>query len=107
MCRAAVRLNSCTRGQSTVRVALGASPLQVLRLVVAGGLAPVGAGIGVGVVTTMMLGRLLDTILFDVRATDGLTLALSALTLLATGALGSWWPARRAARTAPTAALRE
>jgi ABC-type antimicrobial peptide transport system permease subunit len=90
-----------------IRIALGATPLAVTRLVVGGGLLPVAAGMGAGALGALALGRLLEAFLFEVETGDPLTLAGVALALVVAGLIGSCWPALRAARIAPTAALRE
>jgi putative ABC transport system permease protein len=88
-----------------VRLALGAPPRAVIRLVVsrAMGLAAVGtlAGIAAAVVVTRSLGSLL----YDVSATDPLTFAIVPLLFLLVAALASYGPARRAARVDPVQAL--
>ncbi|HKW03225.1 MAG TPA: ADOP family duplicated permease [Vicinamibacterales bacterium] len=90
-----------------IRIALGATPLAVTRLVVVGGLLPVAAGMLAGALGALTLGRVLQAFLFEVETSDPLTLAGVALALVAAGLVGSCWPALRAARIAPTAALRE
>ena len=93
-----------------LRIALGASPGQVVGQVVRQGLAPAAAGLGVGLVlafaVTRLLDRYLEPMLYSVRPADGSTYALVALLmlLLATGA--AMMPARRAARVDPMIALR-
>jgi len=88
-----------------VRLALGAPPRAVIRLVVsrAMGLAAVGtlAGIAAAVVVTRSLGSLL----YEVSATDPLTFAIVPLLFLLVAALASYGPARRAARVDPVQAL--
>jgi putative ABC transport system permease protein len=90
-----------------VRMALGARPRDVMRLVVADGLRQAGVGIGLGLLASVALTRLLEGQLYEVRPSDPLTyLGLSAaLALLAAAA--SALPARRAARTDPARALGE
>jgi putative ABC transport system permease protein len=90
-----------------VRIALGARPRDVMKLVVADGLRQAGAGIAFGLVASVALTRLLEGQLYDVRTHDPLTyLALSAALALL-GAAASALPARRAARTDPARALAE
>ncbi len=89
-----------------VRVALGAAPAQVVRLFLRQGAAVLGAGLALGVPAALGVGRLLESQLFAVGPRDPLTLAVSAL-LFGAAALGAtWWPARRAAATDPSVALR-
>ncbi len=89
-----------------VRVALGARPRDVLSLVVGRGLKLAGIGVGVGLVGALLLTRLMQGVLFGVTATDPVTFAIVALTLLAVAAFASWLPAARAARVDPLVALR-
>jgi ABC-type lipoprotein release transport system permease subunit len=65
-----------------------------------------GTGIVVGVVGAAALGRVLDTLLYDVRASDPLTLIGGSLVFLVVALGASLIPARRAARTPPAVALR-
>jgi ABC-type antimicrobial peptide transport system permease subunit len=88
-----------------VRLALGASPGDVVRLVVRQGVRPVLWGIVIGVALAMAAARLLASQLFGVTAHDPLTMAAVALVLLVIAIGASWLPARRAARIDPTRAL--
>ena len=89
-----------------VRLALGASPGGVLRLVVGQGMRPVALGIVAGLAGALVTGRLLDTLLYGVSARDPLTLAVVPALLAAIGALATYLPGRRATRVDPLAALR-
>ena len=93
-------------GEIGLRMALGARPRDVLRLVVGHGLALVGAGVLVGGVTAWALARVLASSLYEVSPTDPATFALVAVVLGAAALLACWLPARRAARIDPMAALR-
>ena len=90
-----------------IRVALGARPGQVIRLVVWQGLALALAGLAIGLLGAFALSRALESLLFGVTPTDPVTyLAVGGfLVLVAFGA--SLVPARRAARVDPLVALRE
>ncbi len=89
-----------------IRMALGARPADVLRLVVGHGMLLTMGGVGIGLGAAYWLTRLLAALLFGVAPTDMLTFAAVA-TLLATVAfLATWIPARRAARVDPLVALR-
>jgi putative ABC transport system permease protein len=89
-----------------VRVALGAAPRDVVRLVVGQGLALTLAGLLCGAAGALALTRFVSTMLFGVRATDpGTFLAVSAL-LVVVSLLACYRPARRAARVDPLVALR-
>jgi putative ABC transport system permease protein len=90
-----------------IRMALGAQPHDVWRLVLAEGLILVLLGIGLGLLVTMTLTGLLNTLLFGVTARDPLTLLLVASTLIATALVACAIPAMRATRVPPLIALRE
>jgi putative ABC transport system permease protein len=89
-----------------VRMALGATTRDVLRLVVGQGLGVAGAGLAAGMVGALALRRLVAGMLFDVRPSDPLTCAAVAAVLLAVAAAACLAPARRAARVDPAVALR-
>jgi ABC-type antimicrobial peptide transport system permease subunit len=89
-----------------VRVALGASSGDVMRLIVGRSLAFVSAGAAIGVAGALGLTRFLTGILYDVKPGDPLTFALAVLTLLVVAFMASYLPARRATRIDPVRALR-
>ena len=90
-----------------IRMALGAERANVLRLVIIGGLRLVLAGVAVGLVVSLLLGRAVEGQLWPgVKPYDPATLASTVLLLLATGVMACWIPARRAARVDPMVALR-
>jgi predicted permease len=89
-----------------VRVALGASSGEVLRLIVGRSLRFVAVGALIGLLGALGLTRFMSGILYDVRATDPLTFALSVATLLGVAFVASYLPARRATRIDPVRALR-
>ena len=89
-----------------VRVALGATPRDVLRMVVGQGVRMAAVGLGVGLVVALAATRLLRSMLFGVEPGDPLTLVAVLATLGAVALLASYLPARRAARTDPLVALR-
>ena len=89
-----------------IRMALGATPGSVKRLVLGQGLAPVVAGIGLGIVGALALTRFMASLLFGVTATDPSTFAAVSLLLAVIAALASYIPARRATRVDPIAVLR-
>jgi putative ABC transport system permease protein len=89
-----------------VRMAAGAQSSDVLLLIAKQGGVPAVAGLGLGLLSAMALGRYLASLLYGVRASDPLTFAAVSLTLLGTAAIAMWIPARRAARVDPIEALR-
>jgi predicted permease len=89
-----------------IRMALGANPGRVLRLVLGRGLRLAGAGMVIGVLAALMLTRLLNSLLFGVSATDPITFAAVAGLLFAVALLACYVPARRAMRVDPMVALR-
>jgi putative ABC transport system permease protein len=89
-----------------VRMARGAQPADVLRLVLSGGARLVLLGIAAGTVVTLAAGRLIESMLFRTSAHDPLILASIALVLSAVAALACLIPARRATKVDPMTALR-
>jgi len=89
-----------------LRVALGATRRMVFGLVMGQGLRLVGAGLAAGVAISLIVSRLLKSLLFGVGASDPMTFLAVALLLIATAALAGYIPARRAARIDPLTALR-
>jgi len=90
-----------------IRMALGASRPQVMRLVLGQGLSLTLVGIAAGLAAAFGVTRLLSTLLFDVKASDPYTFGLMAVVLLAVATLAGFVPARRATRVDPMAALRQ
>jgi predicted permease len=80
-----------------VRLALGATPAAVLAMVIRQGLALAAAGIGLGIAGALLLGRVLEGLLYGVSPHHPITLAGSGLALLIVAAVACWLPARRAA----------
>jgi putative ABC transport system permease protein len=89
-----------------VRVAFGAQARDIRRLVLRHGARLAGLGIGVGLLASLGLTRLLEGLLYGVSATDPGSFGAMALLLAAVTLLASWVPARRASRLDPMAALR-
>jgi predicted permease len=94
------------RREIGVRMALGATRRDVLRLVLSRALRVVVAGLIGGLAGAAAVTRVLRTFLFDVTPTEPVVFALVTLLLLAVGLMAAWLPARRATRIDPLAALR-
>ena len=90
-----------------VRMALGARPADVARLVASQGGVPVLAGLAGGILCALWLGQFLTSLLYGVPPRDIATLAAVSAVLLAVSAVALALPARRAARVDPMEALRE
>lgn len=89
-----------------LRVALGAEPRQVVRLVVWAGLVLAVFGVVAGAVGAWGASRVLGSLLFGIAPTDPATFAGSAVLLLVVATVAAWLPARRATRVDPMEALR-
>ena len=89
-----------------IRMALGARPIDVLRMVLGQGTRLAILGAVLGVVCALALTRLMGSLLFGVSPTDPMTFFLTALVLPAIAVLASFVPARRATRVDPMIALR-
>lgn len=94
------------RREIGVRMALGATRRDVLRLVLTRAFRIVLAGLMVGLAGAAGVTRVLQTFLFGVTPTDPLVFTIVTLLLLAVGLMAAWLPARRATRIDPWKALR-
>jgi predicted permease len=90
-----------------VRMALGAAPSNVFRLMIGQGLRLSAAGIGLGLIAAFGLTRVMISMLVGVKPTDPITYAAMVAVFFGIAASASWIPARRAAALDPTRALRE
>ncbi len=97
---------SARKQEMGIRVALGAGPADILRLVVGQGMRMALIGVAIGVVVSLVLTRLLASLLFGVRATDPLVFSAAAIVLAAVAFLACYIPARRATRVDPIIVLR-
>ena len=89
-----------------VRIALGASPTTVVRLIVGQGMRVVGVGVLVGVGGALLASRLMTRLVYGVRVTDPVTYVGVAVLLAGVALVASYIPARRATRIDPLVAMR-
>ena len=89
-----------------VRMALGATRVDVVRMILGESTVLVAAGIAVGIAVALASSCLIAALLFGLRPTDSATIATAVLVLVAVSAVASYLPARRAARVDPMVALR-
>jgi putative ABC transport system permease protein len=89
-----------------VRLALGAHPRDILRMITRQGMKLTLAGLAFGLVGAFALTRVMSRVLFGVSAVDPLTFALVSLLFIGAALLACWIPARRAMQVDPMIALR-
>jgi putative ABC transport system permease protein len=94
------------RNEIGVRLALGATPANILLFVLQKGMKLTLLGVAIGLAASFALTRLMTSLLFGVNAVDPLTFAAVPVLLAAVAFLACWIPARRAARVDPVVALR-
>lgn len=94
------------RTEFGIRCALGATPAQIQRLVLRRGLALAAAGVALGLGLALALGRLLESMLYETRLGDPLTLLVVAGVMLLGAVPACWLPARRSSRVDLTVLLR-
>jgi predicted permease len=93
------------RRELGIRLALGASPASLTRLVVRSGMFFAAIGTAIGLALSVLQSRWLESLLYGVDAIDGLALGLAALAMLAVAAVACWVPGLAAARVRPVEAL--
>jgi putative ABC transport system permease protein len=94
------------RRELGVRIALGAKPADVYRLVIGEGARLAVAGLAAGAALALIVTRTLSALLYEVSASDPVTFAGAAVLLFAVAAAAGYLPARRATRVDPVEALR-
>ncbi|MGH9348090.1 MAG: FtsX-like permease family protein, partial [Vicinamibacterales bacterium] len=90
-----------------IRMALGASARRVRLLVLGQGLAPVAAGVVIGLGGALALTRFMESLLFGVTPTDPITFGTVPVLVVAVASVAGYIPARRATRVDPVQALRQ
>jgi putative ABC transport system permease protein len=95
------------RNEIGIRMALGAEPQKVIRLVLRNVAFITAAGLIAGAAGAVATGRFINTLLYNLAASDVTMIVVTAITLAAAAAIAGYLPARRAARIDPMAALRE
>jgi putative ABC transport system permease protein len=93
-------------GEIGIRLALGAAPRSIFRLVIGQGMKLILIGIGFGIAGSLVLTRLLSSLLVGVSPTDPLTFVVIVSLLIAVAILACYLPARRAMKVDPLVALR-
>jgi len=88
-----------------LRMALGAAPVSVLRMVLGDGMKLAVIGVAAGIAGAIALARFIQTLLFEIPPSDPVSYAATAVLLLAIAALACYVPARRAMRVDPMIAL--
>ena len=90
-----------------LRIALGAAPAAVRRLVVGHAMKLAALGLALGIGGALLIGRAMTSLLYGVSGSDPLSLAAPSITLLVVAATASYLPARRASRVDPAVSLRD
>jgi predicted permease len=89
-----------------IRMAIGATSRDILRLVFVQGMMPLGIGLAIGLTASLAVNRLLESMLVQVSPADPVTLVVASAVLILAATLGCLIPARRAMRVDPVVALR-
>jgi putative ABC transport system permease protein len=90
-----------------LRIALGASPAAVRRLILGNAMMLVIVGLVLGLGGALLIGRAMSSLLYGMGGADLLSLIGASLTLLVVALIASYLPARRASRIDPAISLRE
>ena len=98
---------SARRKEIGLRMALGAQPTGIVRLVFRRVVVIIVTGLALGLASSWWGARFIAPLLFQVEARDPMTFSGTAAVLVAVGVLAAWVPARRAARRDPATVLRE
>jgi len=97
---------STRRRELAIRAALGADRRRLRAVVMKEGTLLVGLGVGIGLASSLALGRAVAAVLVGVQPHDPVALLTSAAVAFAVGLTACWWPSRRAAGADPVEALR-
>ena len=97
---------ACRTFEIGVRIAIGATPSHVLKMILGKSVSMALLGVALGLLGSLAVTRVLSTFLFGIQPTDPLTFGGVALLLLAAAAAASYIPSRRAATVDPIVALR-
>lgn len=89
-----------------IRMAIGGTPHDILKLVIRQGMLPLAIGLIIGLAASFAVNRLLTSVLVHISPADPITLVAASAVLIVAGALGCLIPARRAMRVDPVVALR-
>jgi putative ABC transport system permease protein len=95
------------RAEIGIRMALGAEPAGVMRLVLVRVFMLVALGVTIGTVVSVWSSQFIASLLYDLHPRDSVTLVTAALTLTTVGGIAGWLPAHRASRINPTQVLRD
>ena len=95
------------RAEIGIRMALGAEPAGVLRLVLVRVFMLVALGVTIGTALSVASSQFIASLLYDLHPRDTATLVTAAVTLTAVAAIAGWLPAHRASRINPTQVLRD
>jgi putative ABC transport system permease protein len=95
------------RTEIGIRMAIGAAPAQVVRLVLGRVAILIGIGVVIGAGASLWASTFVAALLYGLEPRDPLTLVTSAAVLAAVGAFAGWLPAYRASRIDPAEVLRE